>query len=561
MKGESNEKVLKGIIYSVLTESKFKPKIWVPEALSLDEVLRVSDMVTAYFSIEKKEDWVGKISILPVPIYKFLGLTYFFMDTAKIQDINTLMSLTILVQEEASNFFYQNIDKLKWDLKILAKGLNEEIQQRNLFQFYLNLLEFIERYQNLSKLTNTTEKDEDSRKDCVLLTYFDAKIGPKTFFCYPNNFLSEEQQQRLNKGLEQGLEEGLFIKSYPAFNALHLYFELKSELARGQVEMCLLSLVFEELPSKEKIDNISYQLFELMDKLYSKSEISLGFYEGRLRIEENLGKIEQMRDYLREWVIEVYQTCIKGSFRKSYEGEYARILMNFNRVALLEKLSEEPIELEKLKEWVLNSLGKSVDLTELLSPLINSNLAIKEETSGEDHIILLNGLDVIRISPINTLEKLKSFGSIYPDIYPDLEKQYISEIRDFFQQYEKSNYETVLLSSIIFNPINYTIISKLRKRGIYMKTDFKKELGGNFYKIASSNLKFLKNHNIITEIKADKEIFILLKTDIEFVKTIPKYIILEKKKSDFLPDPLIKISNNISKMPNQIKNTFKRWFS
>jgi len=197
----------------------------------------------------------------------------------------------------------------------------------------------------------------------------------------------------------------------------------------------------------------------------------------------------------------------------------------------------------------------------LLSPLIRSDFLIIREISDQAIVTLLKGLDVYRIPPIQTIERLKSFSSIYPDIYPDLEKRYTNEISKFFQEYKKTIYERVLLAGIIFNPINYLIISRLRRRGIFLTADFKALLKEKIHIFASNNLRFLRDNHIITEIEADNEQFILLKTDIKFEITIPKYVILGEKKEEKLPESLKQTMNNLSKTPERIKNIFKRWFS
>ena len=121
--------------------------------------------------------------------------------------------------------------------------------------------------------------------------------------------------------------------------------------------------------------------------------------------------------------------------------------------------------------------------------------------------------------------------------------------------------ETVRLSNILFNPINYLIISKLRKGGIYLKTDFKDLLGETVFNLSAQNLKQLKENNIIAEIKVENEDFILLKTDIKFIKTIPKYLILDKKFEFTLPESLTAVGDKILKTPDKIKEIFKRWFA
>jgi len=146
-------------------------------------------------------------------------------------------------------------------------------------------------------------------------------------------------------------------------------------------------------------------------------------------------------------------------------------------------------------------------------------------------------LDAYRIPPIKTIEKLKSFSSIYPKIYPELEKQYTKEVSQFFREYKKSLDEKILLSNVIYNPSNSLIISILRSGVIFFKTEFEAFLDERIHNFTPYNLEFLKQHQFVTEINTEGEKFILLKTDVKFEITIPKYIIWRQKNDNLLPNP------------------------
>lgn len=558
---EETEKQLIGIIYSVVINSKLEPQIWIPRLLDSNILENIMNKVNLFFS--EKEDWDDKIIILPIPFHKYLGLTYFRKAPKRISSRSLMVGITILIEETGYDFFYQNLEHIKRDLEAFTKELKNTNQKAQVFlsQFYYDLNEFLNRYQKIHNFFGEKKTPKETGRQCVLLSHFNSKMGPTPFFCYPENSLTENDQHQFSKELELNSNEGFYIKSYTGFNAIHLYFELVSDKARGGVEMCLISLIFDELPSKEMLEVISFRLFDLLDKLNSKPEISFVFSDISSATKKDRKKIKLMSDYLCQWVIEVYQSCIENYFERSSEGEFAKILMNFNRARLLEKLSEGPIEIKEIDKWVFENLGKKIDLMGLLSPLINSNLITIKEIAGQETIILLKGLDAYRIPPIRTIERLKSFSSIYPDIYPDLEKRYIKEISKFFQGYKKTIYERVLLAGIIYNPVNYLIITQLRKGGIFLKDDFEASLDKKIQIFAPNNLRYLKTNNIITEIDTDREQFILLKTDIKFEITIPNYVILGQKKIKPLPDPLKQTLANFDRTPERIKDIFKRWFS
>ncbi len=558
MIGDKNDDLVEGVIYSTMTELGPRAQIYFPDSLPYNKILEIIIKFTSFVSVGG-EDWAGKISILPFPVYKALGLSYFFEEPTIDSEKPITSTITLLIHESVSNFFYQNIDKIKQDLEKLAAELNAEKTRRRfiLSQFYFNLMEFMGRYQSIQSITETGEKMEDSGKTCVLLSFFHSKIGPKPFFSYPEEILDDEQQMRISKELELNFEQGFFTRSYPDFKVFHYYFELPSEWARGKVEMCLISLIFEKMPPKETISVVSFRLSEMIDKLGKTPRISMGFYKTGYGIKDNREEIEEMHDVLRDWVIQVYKVCIEEYQEATSEVQYANILQDYNRVKLIEKLSDGSMELQELQRWISTELGGKVDPLALISPLIDSNLAIVNEISGQNHIILLKELSVFRISPSSTLEKLKLLEPKYPELF----KIYEEEIQRFFRRYKPSIRDTVFLSRIVFDNVNYIIISMLREGGVYLEHDFKEALNPDIREIALANFEFLKEHNIITEIKIDEENFILLKTDIKFVIAVPKYLLSEKKEQRPLPDAIGQALNNLSKAPDRIRSIFKRWFS
>ena len=116
MKDKSDE-FLEGVIYSTLSKLGPRPNVWFPDSLNYNQILEIIIKFTSYISVGG-EKWTGKISILPFPIHKLLGLTYFYEEPGETAETNVTATITLLIKEDASNFFYQNMDKLKKDLEI-----------------------------------------------------------------------------------------------------------------------------------------------------------------------------------------------------------------------------------------------------------------------------------------------------------------------------------------------------------------------------------------------------------------------------------------------------------
>jgi len=554
---DKSDEFLEGVIYSTLSKLGPRPNVWFPDSLNYNQILEIIIKFTSYISVGG-EKWTGKISILPFPIHKLLGLTYFYEEPGETAETNVTATITLLIKEDASNFFYQNMDKLKKDLEDLAEKMIADKDRRRLVisKYYFSLGEFVNRYIAIQKITDVKDITDEQGKNCVNLSYFHSKIGPKPFYCYPEGILNEEQQYRISKELELNFEQGFFTRSYSDFKALHYYFELPSEWARGKVEMCLMSLIFEQMPSKETINQISFRLADLIEKLSKKPRVSMGFYKMGYGVKENLEEIQQMHDYLHNWVIEVYKNCIEAHEEASSEVQFANILQDYNRVRMIEKLSEGSMELKDLQTWIHSDLGKRVDPLALISPLVDSKFALVNEIAGQNHIILLKELHVYRITPSNILVKLKSLENIYPELL----KNYEEEVQRFFRRYKPSHRDTVFLARLMFDNVNRMIISMVRE-GVYLKPDFEEALSEDIRELALANLEFLKEQDIIVEIGAHNETFVLLKTDIKFVSNIPKYLLSDKKEARQLADPLGQALINITKAPDRIRSIFRRWFA
>lgn len=129
-RNDYDEHIFVGIIYSILVDSKFKPQIWFPGGLDPDKIQNIISRANLYFTTE--EDWLGKILILPLPIHKFLGLTYFFEEHKGISTKNVIASITILIKESKYDFFYQLIERLKRDLENYTKDLKNSNKDQKL---------------------------------------------------------------------------------------------------------------------------------------------------------------------------------------------------------------------------------------------------------------------------------------------------------------------------------------------------------------------------------------------------------------------------------------------
>ncbi|MHA1266470.1 MAG: hypothetical protein ACTSRS_14645 [Candidatus Helarchaeota archaeon] len=297
-----------GLIYSSFGELGPKPQSWVPQSITEDLVMEILLRSTCFISIDIAQ-MHDKIINFPFPEYNLQGITYFFKKTKDTPDRGETASFTLLINDKLAVFINQNIENIKENFRILSQNLNENkgIPTKLLLKHYYNLINLINGHKSLQIITSSSAESEEASLICVLLSYFHGKIGPMSFSCYPD-ILEPDQKHRISKELEFSISEGYFTRSYPDFIAVHHYFEIPSEFARGKMEMCLFSFIFNKIPSKDQISHLSFQFSQFLDKLVHKKGVALGFYEQGYRIHGQEQKIKEMSAFLRHWVKKVYDS-------------------------------------------------------------------------------------------------------------------------------------------------------------------------------------------------------------------------------------------------------------
>jgi hypothetical protein len=309
---DTSNDIIKGMIYSTFEELGPKPQVLYPNSLSYDFSHEILMRSTCFLppDIEKLND---KISVFPFPEYNLLGLTYFYKESSGIQEKSTNAALTILLNEQFSNFVNQNMDNLKENLKDLSIELekNQSNPQLIFSQYFFTLIDTINRYNSIKIL----KKQEDTAivgKTAVLLSYFHVKRGPISFLCYPENRFSEEQQKRISDRLDTNTQQGFFTCTFSDMVAVNHYFEIPSKIARGTIEMCLISFLFDTMPSNKILTNIAFKFSKYLDVLISQPEVYLAFYGSGFDYSDKIEQINQMHEYLRQWLIETYNTFIEN---------------------------------------------------------------------------------------------------------------------------------------------------------------------------------------------------------------------------------------------------------
>jgi hypothetical protein len=300
-----------GVIYSKFGDLGPRPEIWAPKSLEYDTILEILLRSTCFISIDlsKMHD---RLAVFPFPEYNMVGMTYYYVEQENSPQ-EAIASITLLINEHSQEFVNCNSTNIKANLRTLTRQLNDlsATKEQVLNQYLFELEDLITGYKSLEKIREERDQGTHVNKAAILLSYFHSKIGPMPFYMYPDIPFDEKNKDLISKELELSINEGFFTRTYPEFVALHHYFELPSKLARGKSEMCLLTFIFENLPSQEMISHISFNIQKLFDALKAEPDISYGFYKTGYSLKEKKDTIDKMYLTLQEWVKKVYEVCIE----------------------------------------------------------------------------------------------------------------------------------------------------------------------------------------------------------------------------------------------------------
>jgi len=303
-------------------------------------------------------------------------------------------------------------------------------------------------------------------KPIVALSYFHRKIGPLVFYSYPENMLDEHLSTRIANIMDQTVSEGFFTHSFEQNISNNNYFEIHSDWARGNKEMLMVSIIFDQQINLEIEQNVSILCTEFLEKLLANEEIFTAFYINDINNFEEHDKdlIYKNNSLIKLWVKELYWAALEDTREKSEEEKIATLLNKRHVFLMLKKLSKGPIALDGLREWY-NTTFPKLDFKELIDTLVSKQfIFINQIGIVEKYVLLLKEVNAERIPPDSVIE--------YIDENPDLIELELIElllpkVQEYFSIYEIKNKQeleedTFALFQIVSDPKKYNLLSELR---------------------------------------------------------------------------------------------------
>lgn len=359
-------------------------------------------------------------------------------------------------------------------------------------------------------------------KPICALSYFHRKIGPMVWYSYPENLLDDNLSTRIANIMDQQFTEGFFTHSFEDTITMNYYFEIESDWARGNNDMLMISIIFDEQTNLQIEDRIKELSIEFSDKLKSNEEIYTAFHIGDINnFEENeQEKIIRNNELVKLWVRELYWASVELTREKTEEERLAELLSKEFVFLTLRKLSKGPLPLEWMKEWFQENFPDE-DFDETIQTLAQKQLIfINQIGIVEKYILLLKEVNAERIPPDSVIE--------YIDETPELIDLILPKVQEYFSRYEMKTQEELeedsfLLFKIIGDPKKYNVLSELRN-GLIPRDKLPKLVSKRNLDALSKVLNFLKEFNIIEELKFKDERYIILKTNLQVTTAFPEYL-------------------------------------
>jgi len=388
----------------------------------------------------------------------------------------------------------------------------------------------------------------------VTLSYFHRKIGPLVFYSFPEGVLDEDLSVRIANIMDQTFNEGFFTHSFEKLNSMNYYFEIHSDWARGNKEMLMVSIIFEQQTTSEMESNVETLSNDFSERLQANEEIFTAFYINDLNNfdepdKENIVKNDTL---IKLWIKELYWATVEETREKTEEEKIAYLLNKKHIFLTLSKLSKGPITIEELGEWFKENF-QDIDFNETIDTLIEKQfIFINQIGRIEKYVLLLKEVNAERIPPDSVIE--------FIDETPELIELLLPKVQEYFSNYENLSEEDLkedsfTLFQIISDSKKYNILSELRD-GLIRRDQLPKLVSKKTLDSLNEILQFLKEVYVIEELKFEDETYIVLKTNLQITTAFPEYLrkLLPKEIEPVIAD---RYSPKIMKQQAQMAEIFQ----
>ena len=122
----------------------------------------------------------------------------------------------------------------------------------------------------------------------LALSTFDSIEGPVMHFFVTDGFVSEQKKEEISSFLNFNMSTDYFILRVDDLTTYNVHFTIRSEVARGKIEMLMLSLVVDNFPSKKMESFFLQEAREFIAFLKAESGAGHLFHLERQRSDEEI---------------------------------------------------------------------------------------------------------------------------------------------------------------------------------------------------------------------------------------------------------------------------------
>lgn len=322
---ENNDSIIKSIILSIFDESGPTPKVYWPS--DIDEAHRLLIamktisllMGDAVYQNGTEIEGVNYFGILPFPDLNLIGLTYFFLIAdEKARGQAKASTITILIDEEKTSFFYENMKYLR----IIIDKTASNLQIADSLPEYKRIMDALK-----DELVDFSQdlKDPFSAKRKIKIVYAGLDYAGKTSFL---KAIKEKYSEIINllptKGLER-TEEKLFSQQNSQISIWDLGGQKRYRekyIKQSKMYLYNIDLLFYiiDVQDSKRIEN-SLELYkDIINSLKELGEsppivICLNKYDPDLKesteINNNVEKLKtQIRELSEDFFIKIFKTSI-----------------------------------------------------------------------------------------------------------------------------------------------------------------------------------------------------------------------------------------------------------
>ncbi len=157
----------------------------------------------------------------------------------------------------------------------------------------------------------------------VALSFFHPKQGPIIGFLFPKEVptITGDIQSKVSEIMDRTYEEGFYSHSFGTFTCIDYFFQIRSEWARGNIEMVVISTIFDEKLAPDMEYSLRFLSLEFAKELKEVPALFKGFYlaDEKAHPVQDRTHIRKMDAFISQFVEKFYNATNEKISEKIFE--------------------------------------------------------------------------------------------------------------------------------------------------------------------------------------------------------------------------------------------------